>query len=510
MEFRSILFKNEKNRGFDEVGEVQEFFKDLNLDQIIESITENRKEYNLKPFFYKHLTDLSEISYRHEIMRDVEKDDIFKAIDRFADQMNFMKQRVLQCEKLNYEYQRKSWFLQGIDAYCNGVIDLLKDLNSLNIESTGLISFREFLSKYVKCDEFISIKNGLDLIKEKLDSIRYCFFIKGNTVTVSKYDGEEDYGIDVVETFKKFKEKDCKDYTYKFQNTLEMNHVESSILDRVVLLYPDEFEKLTLYYENNQDFQDETIKKFDREIQFYMAYIDYLKDFKKIGLNFCYPKVSDKDKEIYVDNAFDLALAKRLMYEKKSVICNDFYLENNERIFVISGPNQGGKTTFARTFGQINYLGSLGCEIPGIKGRTYLFDNIFTHFEREEDIKTLSGKLQDDLNRIHHILEEATPKSIIIMNEIFSSTTLKDALFLGEKILNKIDEKDILCVFVTFIDELGDLSEKIVTMVSNVDPSDSSIRTYKIKRKSFDGQTYAMTIAKKYGLTYARIKERIE
>lgn len=510
MDFGSILFKDDRNREFKEVKEVPEFFKDLNLDQIVESIICSRKEYNLKPFFYEHLTDLSEVYYRHEIMKDVDKEEVFKAIDRFSDKMNFMKQRIVQCEKLNYEYQRKSWFLEGIEAYCNGVIDLLKDLNILNIESTGLINFREFLSKYVKSEKFVSLKSGLDLVKENLASIKYCFFIKGNTVTVSKYEGEEDYGNLVLETFKRFKEKECKDYTYKFQNALEMNHVEASILDRVVLLYPHEFEKLTTYYENNQEFQEEFIKKFHREIQFYMAYIDYIKDFKNMGLNFCYPEVSNENKEIYVENSFDLALADRLMYEKKSVVCNDFYLKGEERIFVISGPNQGGKTTFARTFGQVNYLGSLGCEIPGNKGKTYLFDNIFTHFEREEDIKTLSGKLQDDLKRIHSILEKATSNSIIIMNEIFSSTTLKDALFLGEKVLNEIVLKDILCVCVTFVDELGDLSEKIVTMVSNVDPSDSSIRTYKIKRKSFDGQTYAMTIAEKYGLTYDLIKERIK
>jgi DNA mismatch repair ATPase MutS len=280
-------------------------------------------------------------------------------------------------------------------------------------------------------------------------------------------------------------------------------------LEFIARLYPELFSKLASYCADNVDFLDPAISTFDREIQFYIAYLDHIEKFRKQGWRFCYPTLTNQPTDIYVDRLFDLALANKLAQQEMSIVLNDFRLSGNERVIVVSGPNQGGKTTFARAFGQAHYLASLGLLVPGTSARLLLFDRIFTHFEREEELKNLRGKLQDDLLRIREILNGATSSSLLIMNEIFTSTTVRDALFLSEEIMRRILELGLLCVWVTFVDELASFGERVVSMVAAVDSDDPTVRTFKVIRARADGLSYAMSIAEKNRLTYRQLKDRI-
>jgi len=511
MTFHGILFEKKEDSIKNETLEAPVFFVDLNLDQIIDAITAGKQEYNLKPFFYTSLNDIEAIKYRHEIMRDLENKILFEHLKTFAKKMRAMREHLAQADKLHYKYPKEAWFLDAVEIYCEAVKCLVHDLSLVDLKSRGFLAFREYLADYVKSDRFTSLLAETKKLFDDLSAVKYCLLIKGNCIKVRKYESEIDYSADVEETFEKFKQGAVKDYRVKFLGgPADMNHVEARVLDLVAQLYPDIFLNLDNYCAKNGNYLDETMAVFDREIQFYVAYLEHIAIFKRGGLKFCYPQISNKGKEVYDYEGFDLALAYKLITESSSVVNNDFYLKDKERIFVVSGPNQGGKTTFARTFGQLHYLGSIGCPVPGREAQLFLFDRLFTHFEKEENIKTLRGKLEDDLVRIYSILNQATSNSIIVMNEIFTSTTLQDAIFLGKKIMEKIIQLDLPCVWVTFVDELASLSEKTVSMVSTVVPENPALRTYKIVRRPADGLAYALSIAEKYRLTYDCLKERIK
>ena len=507
--FRSILFEESDDALKDERAQAPDFFADLNLDQIINAITAGRDEYDLTPFFYRSLRDVDAVSYRHEVIQDLENPTLFGHVGSFAKQMRLMRAHLAQADKLYYKHQKQAWFLDAVAIYCDTINRLTEDLASALLKSRGFAALREYLMDYVASPRFISLFAATRKLKADLTTVRYCVLINGSSVTVRKYESEPDYSAAVENTFEQFKQAAGKDYKVDFSDWPDMDHVEAQILEFVARLYPDIFSDLESYCSRNRNYLDKTVTVFDREVQFYVAYLEHIAAFKRVGLKFCYPAISAERKDVCSYEGFDLALAHKLIAENAAVVCNDFYLKGRERIFAVSGPNQGGKTTFARTFGQLHYLASIGCPVPGREARLFLFDRLFTHFEREENITNLRGKLQDDLLRIRDILSQATSNSILIMNEIFSSTTLSDAIFLSKKIMANIASLDLLCVWVTFIDEVTSFSAQVVSMVSSADPANPTLRTFKIVRRPADGLAYAMAIAEKYRLTYDRLKERL-
>jgi DNA mismatch repair ATPase MutS len=484
-------------------------FRDLNLDQVVSAITAGRDEYDLKPFYYTALRHPATIEYRQAILHDLERPPVVTAVQVFARTMRTMRDALAQSHKAHYVPQRERWFLDAATIYCDAVTTLAEDLSQTELTSPGLQAFLQYLQSYLASGAFTRLHTEASALQEALTSVRYTLHIRGGRVTVSRYEQEPDYSAEIEEVFAKFRRGAAKDYRVRLPEWPEMDHIEARILELAGHLYPEVFVPLHEFCTRHHDFVDDLVRRFDREVQFYLAYLEYISRFQHAGLAFCYPDVSAGSKTVAVTGAFDIALAQRLLASGEPVVLNDFELRGPERILVVTGPNQGGKTTFARMFGQIHYLGSLGLPVPATTARLVLPDRLFTHFEREEHIANLRGKLEDELARFRDILDQATERSIVIMNESFSATTLDDTIVLGTAILRQLIARNLIGVYVTFIDELTTLGPETVSMVSTVEPDNPAQRTFRIVRKPADGLAYAAVIAEKYHLTYDALRRRI-
>ena len=509
--FPGLLFENAQAAGPVSQQDVDATFAaDLNLDQIVAAIAGDREERDLiTSVLFGPLHDAGAVRYRQEVFQDLDDPALFEQVQRFSGLMREVRAHLRQLGQMSYRYQREGWLLDAAAIYCDAVQSLAGHLASAQISSRALLAFREYLAGYVASAGFTALVSDTRSRKEALAQIRYTTRIRGGRVDVSRYQGEADYSVTVLKTFERFKQGAVKDYRIRYRSWPGMNHIAAQILELVAKLFPEEFAALEEYCGQHSAFLDEGIRRADQELQFYLAYLAHIGPLRQAGLPFCYPEVSASSKEVSAAGTFDLALAHKLVSERNQVVANDFHLEGRERIFVVTGPNQGGKTTFARTFGQLHHLASVGCPVPGSRARLFLFDRLFTHFAREEELVKMTGKLEDDLVRIGEILRAATPASIVIMNEIFASTTLHDARFLGTKLITKIMQLDALCVYVTFVDELASLGEQVVSMMSTIVPENPAERTYKVVRKPADGLAYALALAEKHDLTYERLQQRL-
>jgi DNA mismatch repair protein MutS len=505
--FLSILFPG----GTPELSSVGEplFFHDLNLDQVVEAAVGGREEYDLVPFYYSPLASVEQIEYRHDVFRDLDVPAVQGAVREFGERMHRARSFLTLVQEQHYRPEKQRWLVDAAALYVEAVGDLSQALDVVELESSGLRGFAAYLDEHVSGTSFKSLASEADAVLAGLAGVTYNLRINDAHVTVTRYEDEPDYSNEIEDLFARFRQGDVESKLSKVNDGGSMDHVEARIAQLVGRLFPRELKALDRFCSRHGEFIDPTIAAFDREVQFYLAWVDFQERVSGANLSFAYPEVSSDSKQEVVDDAFDVALASKLRGGGGEVVRNGYRLAGDERLLVVTGPNQGGKTTFARMFGQVHYLATLGVPVSARSAELFLVDRTFTHFEREEVVGNLRGKLDDELVRVHEVLEAATPNSLVVLNEMFSSATLADARDLGTAVLEELIACGCLGVCVTFIDELSRLAEATVSMVAQVSPDDPAKRTFRVLRRPADGRAYAWAIAEKYGLSYDQLRERL-
>lgn len=191
---------------------------------------------------------------------------------------------------------------------------------------------------------------------------------------------------------------------------------------------------------------------FRSELAFYVGCLNLYDRIKQLGEPCCFPQVSDPGEYRHdFSGLFDICLS--LSMDRK-IVSNDLRADN-ARMVVITGANQGGKSTFLRSVGVAQLMLQAGMFVPAESFCANVCKNLFTHFKREEDITMESGKFDEELSRMNDIADHLTPYSMVLFNESFAATNEREGSEIARQIVNALIENDIKIFFVTHLYEFA-------------------------------------------------------
>lgn len=189
------------------------------------------------------------------------------------------------------------------------------------------------------------------------------------------------------------------------------------------------------------------------ELAFYIGCLNLRGQLLSKGEPTCTPMPSSSQgQELSARGLYDAALA--LMMEGR-VVGNDLSADG-KRLMVITGANQGGKSTFLRSLGQALLMTQAGMFAPAERFSASVASGLFTHYKREEDATMKSGKLDEELGRMSDVVEHIRPGCVLLCNESFSSTNEREGSQIGHEVIQALLEADVRVFLVTHLFELAD------------------------------------------------------
>jgi DNA mismatch repair ATPase MutS len=189
------------------------------------------------------------------------------------------------------------------------------------------------------------------------------------------------------------------------------------------------------------------------EVAFYIGCLNLYEQLAQIGAPISFPlTVNPNERRHSFDGLYDLCLALTM---KQKVVGNDVNADNKDLV-IITGANQGGKSTFLRSIGLAQLMMQCGMFVPAESSFcANLCTGLFTHYKREEDVTMKSGKLDEELSRMSTIVDDITPDCMILFNESFAATNEREGSEIARQIVSALLEERIKVFFVTHLYELA-------------------------------------------------------
>lgn len=223
-----------------------------------------------------------------------------------------------------------------------------------------------------------------------------------------------------------------------------------------------------------------------------------------------------------VEGAFHPVLAAALR-PPSQVVCNDVTFGETARVWVLTGPNRGGKTSYLRAVGVVQVLGQCGLPVPARRARLRVVDRLFTHFPSAEAGRPGEGRLDEEAARVARVFATCTARSLVLLNEVLAGTSAAEGVALAADVLRGFRAVGCDVVYATHLHELAmrcaDVNGSIdgpgrvasLTVETALDPESPSLvrrPTYRVLPGAPAGASFfASLIARQHGIDLPHLLE---
>ncbi|GEM44859.1 MutS-related protein [Deinococcus cellulosilyticus] len=271
------------------------------------------------------------------------------------------------------------------------------------------------------------------------------------------------------------------------------------------------------------------LSRLEPEFHFYLGAVSIIRKLQNSGLPLCKPQIAPmSERTCQIQQNYNINLALRHIQRtpdenlQKTIITNTVDFGEEGRVFLITGPNRGGKTTYTQAVSLTQALFQAGWYVPGSHARISPVDHIYTHFPMEERPDLETGRFGEEASRLGDIFQKATRYSLILLNESLTSTNLTESLFLAEDVVRGLRLLGARAIFNTHLHELArnasrinqDLAgeARVVSLVAEVqtDSSGEIQPTYQVRPGLPQGVSYARRIAAQHGISFEKIAQTLQ
>ena len=262
------------------------------------------------------------------------------------------------------------------------------------------------------------------------------------------------------------------------------------------------------------------------DLVFYLAAVRLMERLRSRGLPVCRPDIAPMPERVCeLHEAYNLNLALHQMQHadgQAHIVSNDVQMGDNGRIGILTGPNQGGKTTYTQMVGLCQLLAQLGVWVPAARARLSPVDNIYTHYPVEEQLAKGTGRFGDEAQRLSQIFARGTRHSLVLLNESLASTNPGESFYIAQDVVRILRRLGARAIFATHMHALAaDVAalnastvgeSRIVSLVaSRTEAGDDGLRcSYKITPGPPLGRSYAREIAAQYGISYDQLSALLQ